>query len=562
MINRVKLKKLLEENKRKQTFNLEEFIVEQKQKWDDEKYYFDEKECRKIDKYISLLKNDKGTSRKIKGLKFQMEIICELLCVKDRLTNKRRFREAHINVARKNGKSFIVGIIMSYLFFHQPKIFGALFVITGNTTQQAKELFNTFVNFINGNKALKRRCKILQSTKTVIRKDNNNKLIVLANDGAGADSYADYVAALDEIHEYKSDEIYGKLKTGQGIWEDPLTLTITTASSGEDKFNLEMQLYSKCKALLEEGKTEGDSFYFKVYEADKECDVEDVEQWIKANPALGTFRIVTDILETAENLKYMPLQENMFRRMFLNQHVATNHIDNAINMELWSKCLRSEEEIMEAIQGCRCWGGLDLSSQHDITAFVLVFYNENLDKYIVIPYLFTAKDTAVEREKKDKNPYLRWIQDGVLIGTEGKYIRFNHVLSKMMDLQEQFGGIEKIGFDRYGATTIMNVLEDEFDVIPLAQGNITMTKFINAFEELLIDERLLILDNEVLNFMAQNCVATMDENMNVKYSKKKSAQRFKIDGIVAMLMALGLAIEENEGFTYSSSSLLEKLNNM
>lgn len=553
MINHNLLDKLLAENKINQSFQLNEINKQMELKWNDDKYFFDVKESEKIFKYISLLKNDKGSSRKFTILRFQFEIIIEVLCVKRREDNLRRFREAHINVGRKNSKSFLVGIIMSYIFFHQKNIFGALFIITGNTTKQATELYNTFKNFVNSNKALKRRAKITDSRKEITRRDNNNKLIVLSNDGGGADSYSVYSFACDEIHEYSSDEIYGKLKTGTGQWDEPLAITLTTASSGEDPLNLEMQLYTASKAI-ENGKGEDETFYYKIYEADKDCKIDDVTQWFKANPGLGLFRKVEDIVNLCNRVSLMPLQENMFRRMFLNQHIATDHIKNAINMELWNECVQDLN--IEDFKEYKCWAGLDLSSQHDITGFVLVFYREDTDKFYVFPFLFTAKDTVIEREMKDKNPYSTWIRDGELIATDGRYIRFADMLDKMTKLKEDFQ-IEKLGFDRFGSPTIMNVLESEFDIVPLGQGTTTMTVYIHSFENLLIDHRIVIAKNSLFDFMASNCIAVYNEQLDCKYSKKKS--KFKIDGIIAMLMALGLAIEENDIEHYDPLKALENM---
>lgn len=552
-----KLEKLLDENRLKQKLELETFLVEMKKRWNDEKYYYDDIEARNIFKYISLLKNDKGTSRRFTVLKFQFEIITEILCVKHKKTKLRRFREAHINIARKNSKSFLIGIILSYLFFCQKKIFGALFIITGNTTKQASELYNTFKAFVNSNKALKKRCKILDSVKTIIRKDNWNKLLVLSNDGGGADSYAVYSCAMDEIHEYSNDEIYGKLTTGQGIWDEPLTFTITTASSGEDETNLEMQLYTRSKAMEnpetpEEHKDE--TFYYKIYEADKDCDIEDYTQWFKANPALGDFRKVDDILNFAKRVKLMPLQINMFRRMFLNQHVATDHIKNAINMDLWDKCTRKVN--IEELKGLSCWDGWDLSSKNDITGFVQVFYDEDNDKFIIYPHLFTPKETLLEREAEDHNPYSKWVKDKHLIGLEGKYVKFDDMLDYIEDLDSEYK-FEKIGFDRWGSPTILNRLERKWNIVPLGQGSKTMTQVINDFENLLVDERLIIADNPVFRTMAKNCIGVYDDCMNVKYSKKKS--KFKIDGIIAMLMGLLLAIEDNEIDHYDAVVALEKM---
>ncbi|WP_261291467.1 terminase TerL endonuclease subunit, partial [Paraclostridium sordellii] len=171
---------------------------------------------------------------------------------------------------------------------------------------------------------------------------------------------------------------------------------------------------------------------------------------------------------------------------------------------------------------------------------IQVFYDEEREKYIIYPHLFTPKDTIFEREEIDKNPYSRWVKDGYLIALEGKYINFELFLDYLYELDKEFE-FEKLGFDRWGSPTILNRLEDKWDIVPLGQGFQTFTPYINDFENLLIDGRLIIAENEVFNFMAKNTIAVYDDAMNIKYSKKKSS--FKIDGIIAMLMGLGLAIE-------------------
>lgn len=508
-------------------------------KWDTEEYYYDAEEAKKVFTFVSKLTNDRGASRDFDLLEFQFEIITEILCVKRKRDGKRKHREAHINIPRKNGKSFLAAIIVVYLFFCQRHIFGALFILTANTTKQAGELYGTVEHFIKANKTLRRYCKITSSTKTIIRKDNGNKLMVLSSDADNADSFNDYVAVLDEIHQAKNDEMYGKLRTGQGAWEEPLIITITTASSGEDPANPEMQLYTMAKKI-EAGETDDPSFYYKIFEADKDCNVEDEKQWYKSNPALGVFRKLEDLENFAKRIRLMPMQENMFRRMFLNQHVALDHEQGAINMDLWDACTRKVDP--KELEGWKYWGGLDLSSQHDITAYVQVFYEEESDRFIVLPNLYTPKDTLEHREHKDGNPYSYWVKRGDLNAVEGKYIKFDKVLDHMRDLDNRYR-TEQIGFDRWGSATILNRLEEEWDIIPIGQGTKSMTQVIRDFENLLVDERLIIAENECFRYMAKNCVAVYDEMLGVKFSKKKS--RFKIDGIIAMLMGLLLCIEEN-----------------
>lgn len=311
------------------------------------------------------------------------------------------------------------------------------------------------------------------------------------------------------------------------------------ASSGEDPANPEMQLYTMAKKI-EAGEVNDPSFYYRIYEADKDCNVEDEAQWYKSNPALGVFRKLEDLANYAKRIRLMPLQENMFRRMFLNQHVALDHEKGAINMDLWDTCTKKVDT--EDLKGWKCWGGLDLSSKNDITGFVLVFYEETTGRFIVVPYLYTPKETVAYRQHKDNNPYEYWIKKGDLIALDGKYINFDRFLDHATELDETYR-IEQIGFDQWGSQTIINRLEDRWEVIPLGQGTKTMTQVINDFENLLVDERIIIAENECFRFMAKNCIAVYDEMLGVKYSKKKS--KFKIDGIIAMLMGLLLCIEEN-----------------
>ncbi|MDK0850790.1 terminase large subunit [Clostridium perfringens] len=533
---------------------LDKVIDQQKEKYDNEKYFFDENEARKIFKFLSKLTLDKGKKgSKVKLLRFQFEILTSILCVKNRETGFRRFKEAHLNIGRKNGKGSLVAWIIIYLYFTQDT-YGAEYIIVANDIKQATNLFNTIKLTINNNKTLRKYVKITDSKKEMYRKATNSTLRVLSNEGGNLDSYASYIVVLDEVHEYKNDEAYSKLITGMGLWDDPIMFTTTTASSGEDEANLEYQMYSYSKQI-ENGEVDDESFYYAIYEAEKDCDIFDIDEWSNANPALGCFKKIDDFIKLAKKALAMKTFAAKFRRLYLNQHIATDNIKNAINMDLWRKCTK-KIKLEELKEYKICWCGLDLSSVKDITAFVMVFYDEDREKYIVYPHLFTPKDTIMEREDEDKNPYSEWVSNGDLIALEGKYINFELMMDYIYNLNNDFD-FEKLGFDRWGSPTILNRLEGAWDIVPLGQGFQTMTPFINDFEALLIDERLIIAENEVFEFMAKNVIAVYDDAMNVKYSKKKS--KFKIDGIIAMIMGLGLAVEENEVSHYDPFAELDEI---
>ncbi|MFR1707639.1 MAG: terminase large subunit [Clostridium sp.] len=546
--------KLIEDNIEYQTnYILEDVIKKQQEKYDDEKYYFDVEEAYRVYNFISKLTLDKGKKgQKVKLLRFQFNILTGILCVRNRETGFRKTKEAHFNIGRKNGKGSLVTWIIIYLFLTE-KVYGAEYIIVANTRDQATNLYNSILITIRNNKTLLKYVKITESKKLIQRKKFNTNLRVLSNDGSNLDSYASYIVVLDECHEYKDDSSYSKLITGMGLWDEPIMFTTTTASSGEDLTNLEYQMYSYAKQI-ENDEHEDETFFYDIYEAEKGCELMDTKQWIKANPALGCFKKIDDFIKLAKKAEKMKTFEAKFRRLYLNQHIATNDIKKAINMELWNKCVQDVE--LSTLKNMSCWCGLDLSSKNDITGFVQVFYNSLTDKFIVVPHLFTARDTLQERQENDGNPYNEWVKQGDITAFEGRYVKFNELLEYIQNKDNDYH-IEKLGFDRWGTPTIMNVLEDNWDIVPLGQGTATMTQAINIFENLLNDDRLIIANNEVFNFMANNCVAIVTEG-GVKYSKLKS--KFKIDGIIAMLMGLMLAVEENDVDHYDPVSALNNMN--
>lgn len=520
--------------------NIEIAMSLQKLKWDNSEYYFDEDEAKKFIKFSSKLKLDKGQKgKKIELLLFQFEICTDILCVKRKSDNLRRFREAHINIPRKNGKSFIIALILTYLFFFKTE-YGAEYIITANTTKQAGLLYNSIKHFIT-NSPLKKRCKITDSQKVIFRKDENSYLRVLSSDAKNADSYADLVFCMDEIHEAPDQKLYDKLKTGQGIFKEPLGITITTASSGDNPKNLEEELYKYTKAI-ENGEHTDDSFYYAVFEAKDNCDIMDENEWYKANPALGKFRQYEDLKNLALRAVQSRTREASFRRYFLNQHVSIG-IDNAINMILWNDCVKDIK--YEDIRHLPSWCGLDLSASQDITAFVQVFYDDERDKFIVYPHLFTPKETLSDREERDKVPYKNWVKGKYINVLEGRFINFNHLHGFIKSTRN----IEQILFDRWGSPATQSALEEDFEIVGFGQGFRSMSPIIREFENLLIDRKIEIANNECLTWMARNVTATLDDAGNIKYSKAKSKN--KIDGIIAMLMGLHGAIQSLDKIDYN-----------
>lgn len=535
-------------------YDLDKLIITLQDKWNDNTYFYDAEEARNFYKFISKLHLDKGKKgQKIKPLKFQFEITSEILCVKHKDTGFRRHREALLDISRKNGKGSLVSWIAVYLYFTDPT-YGAEYLIVANDKKQAGNLFDTIQLMIKNNKTLKKYVKITESTKTMYRKATNSHLRVLANDGASLDSYASYIVILDEIHEYKNSDAYTKLRTGMGLWDSPLMFCTTTASSGQDPNNLEFELYNYAKDI-EQGKFTDDKFYYAIYEADKECKLDDIEQWYKANPALNIFRKYEDLKDFMIKAGRIKSFEAKARRLYLNQHVALDG-ENAINMADWRDCLQDVK--LEDLKGMKCWCGLDMAYIRDIIAYVQCFYDEARDKFIIYPHLFTPKETLYERSEKDNVRYDLYVSKKELIPLNGYYVDNEELFNYIDDMNSKYKfETDEIAFDRWGAGDVRSRLEKHYTVFPFGQGYKDMSPTIRDFEMMLLDKRLIIANNGLLTWMASNVVATEDPAGNVKYDKSKCKN--KIDGIIALLMSLARATYNNDGNQYNALDALDSM---
>lgn len=549
-------KLLIEQNVREQTeYNLDELIKELQQKWDDDEYYYDDVEALKFYNFANRLQLDKGKKgQTISLLKFQFETLTEILCVKVRKTNLRKHKECLLDIARKNSKGTITALIIIYMYFTDAT-FGAEYIIVANDVKQAKNLFNTISLMIKTNKTLKKYVKITDSAKQMFRKATNSYLRVLANDGTNLDSYATYIMVCDEAHEYKNSDAYTKLRTGMGLWKEPICLITTTASSGQDPNNLEFEFYNYAKDI-QAGRFEDKKFYSKIFEAKKDCDLMDVKEWINSNPAIGTFRQADDIEEFLTKATHIRSFEAKARRLYLNQHVALDG-ENAINMADWRACLQDVD--LEELRGMPCWCGLDMAYIKDIIAYVQCFYLPDSNKVIIYPHLFTPKETLYERTERDNVRYDLYAKNGDLKVLNGYYVDNEELFNSIDDINSKYAfDTQEIAFDRWGSGDIRSRLEKKYDIFPFGQGYKDMSPSIRDFEMMMLDKRLIIANNGLLTWMASNVVATEDPAGNVKYDKSKAKN--KIDGVIAMLMALARAQYANDGTSYNALAALESMN--
>ena len=261
--------------------------------------------------------------------------------------------------------------------------------------------------------------------------------------------------------------------------------------------------------------------------------------WKKANPSLGITVDISKVRDACESAKQNPAEENSFRQLRLNQWVKQEV--RWMPMQVWNQNSTPVNE--QALEGRPCYGGLDLSSTSDITAFVLVFPPEEPDEpYWILPKLWLPEDTLDLRVARDHVPYDLWHKQGYLETTEGNVVHYGYIEKFIEDLGTRFN-IREIAFDRWGAVQMSQNLEGlGFTVVPFGQGFKDMSPPSKELMKLALEGRLARDEHPVLAWMADNITVRQDPAGNIKPDKQKSTE--KIDGIVALIMAPDRAIRD------------------
>jgi len=332
--------------------------------------------------------------------------------------------------------------------------------------------------------------------------------------------------------------------------KQPLYFLITTA--GTDRNSICWEVHQKAEDVLK-GKKIDPTFYPVIYGIKDSDDWMDEKIWKKANPSLGV-TVAIDKLRTAFlNAKENPAEENLFRQLRLNQWVKQSI--RWMPMEKWDKCNFNINP--EDLEGLACYGGLDLSSSTDITAFVLVFppqYESN--KYMVLPYFWVPEDTLDIRVRHDHVPYDVWEKKGLVMTTEGNVVHYGFIENFIEELGKKYK-IKEIAFDRWGAVQMVQNLERlGFTVVPFGQGFKDMSPPTKELMKLVLEEKIAHDGNEPLRWMMDNIYIKTDPAGNIKPDKEKSTER--IDGAVALIMALDRAIRNDKpiGSVYDLRGLL------
>ncbi|WP_303702970.1 terminase large subunit [Brevundimonas naejangsanensis] len=484
------------------------------------------------------------------GWKVPVEVLDEITG-KPKIEHVRLFQELRLWVPRKNGKSEFLSALSLLFFALEGPVAGQGFVFARDE-KQAKIVFDKMKAMIGFSNSLSKRVTAFK--KSLWIPQIRAAFELLSGKAEGKHGRSPTVVTGDEMHEWESLELKTTLRQGTGARLEPMGLYASTAGL-KDKL-VGFGQWEESRAILD-GRIEDPTTLVVIFAADPDDDWQDEEVWRKANPSIGLSPTLAFLRREAAMAKDNPRAEAHFRRYHLNQWVDS--LVRWLNIKRWDACTadaKAWKGLRAKMAGRRCFVAFDVSSTQDVTALVFLFPpEEEGERWTIVCRFWVPSDTMANRVRDDRVPYDRFFDSGALETTDGDYVDQNAVQLAIEEALDEFD-VQLIGFDPWNARKLVTDLQkagaDPDLFVEMRQGIPTLGEPTKQFERLVYAGLLEHGGHPVLRWMAGNTVVRFDENMNFAPAKKKSGE--KIDGIVAAVMAVGLAFAgepEDEAYSYT-----------
>lgn len=460
----------------------------------------------------------------------------------------RRFRIFHLEIARKNGKTFLGAVIGLYMTYADGEPAAEVYSVA-TKKDQARICHKDAINIIKKSPALKDLFSILRDNISV--EETVSKFEPLGRDSDSLDGLNVSAAIMDELHAWKKRDLWDVIDTATDARDQALIGALTTAGYNRQTICWTHNVYLK-KILSE--LIEDDEFFGMIFTLDDEKEQDDEKTWIKSNPNLGVSIKIDKLRNMIKRAQAIPSQLNAVLRLRLN--LWTQAESRWIHPDDWAVC-NIKKKTAEELKGRSCFGGLDLSSTTDISALVLVFPPvDSSGIYDILAYFWVPEENIETRSRRDRVPYHAWEKEGFIMATPGNVIDYSFIFDRV-DKAAQMFNFEEMAFDRWGSTKIIQGIEEIIPVVQFGQGFASMSPPMKELEKLVIGKKLNHGGNPVLSWMADNVVTKEDPAGNIKPDKGKSIE--KIDGIVALIMGLDRALHDDapkKGSVYDRRGLL------
>ena len=441
-------------------------------------------------------------------------------------------RLAIVSMGRKNGKTSLVAmLVLAHLVGPMARRNSQIFS-AAQSRDQAALVFGLAAKMIRMSPELNDLITIRDARKELFCGLTGVTYRALSADADTGHGLSACLIIHDELGRVRGPHsaLYEILESGMGAQDAPLSIIISTQAGADD------DLLSQ---LLDDGLTGADPATVVVfYTAPPDLDPFAEATIRLANPAFGDFLNPVEVHAQALKASRMPILENNYRNLTLNQRVAQQ--GSFVSALTWDACAAAPK----SLQGVPVYGALDLATVDDLAALNLVGQVEGI--WQVHPVFWLPAQGLVEKARRDHAPYDLWARDGFITPTPGATIDFTFIAHYLRDAFQKYD-IRRIAFDRWNFDRLkvqllaVGFTQHELDqkFFMFGQGYRSMSPALNSLETELLNVRLAHGGHPVLKMCALNAVVEMDAAGNRKLTKSKSTGR--IDGAVALAMAIDVA---------------------
>ena len=499
-------------------------------------WVFDEhKAGRPVDFMERFLVPTKGDYDRMELMGWQCFIEANLYGWVDRETGYRRFREGLIVVGTGNGKSTMMAGNATFMACKDGER-GADVYLLANSKEQAGIVFNECRAQIMASPYLAPRFRTLRDG--VYYDKTNARIMHRSSDSKRLDGLNPHGAIFDEIHEYRDFKLLNIFKRKTVKRTQPLVIYITTMGNvidGPLAYYYDLFTDAMSGKLVPEV---GDRMFAYIAELDGTDDIEDPENWIKANPGLGTTLHLEELKKQWERCKQIPSERADFICKQLN--IMVNADDMAfVQPEV---IRRNTDEIdEESLLGRRCYGGFDLSNREDFTGAALEFPLDDGRIFVKLHSWVPQRKVDLDQEKID---YYGLALKGYLTIVPGEYVLQEDVHAWFVEQSKKYE-IVTIGYDPANATRLRQMLEaggkdyPAFECQVVRQGPITLNDPMKDIKELLLAGQVVSNKDPMLAWYTDN-VRISGERRHLdkeNWMPMKRNKFRKIDGFMAWLDA-------------------------
>ena len=504
-------------------------------------YIFDVKAAEKHISIANELTIGEGDSpQKLKTRGFQNFIIGNIFGWRKKRSNKRRFREAYVQVGRQNSKSFICGTLANDFSTFSGYNYGRV-LCTATKRDQAKIVWKELAKFINSDPDMKELYKVQEYKYLITSLVTGTTIEAVGRDTNSLDGFRSNLSIVDEYHAHKTNQMYKLTLDGQIKVDNALTIAITTAG-----FNLNSACYAQyifAKNVLK-GVIKKESLFVYIAEMDAE-DIEgeaiwNSDNWAKANPLLLwkddvtlDEEMIARMAEKGIDAKYKGGDDLLnFLTKSLNYWVTCGG-GSLVDAEHWRNC--GTKRTISDMMHRKCYLGFDLSSGGDLTSISLVFPSiEAGEKTYIWSKSYMPKLRLAEHERTDQAPYRIWVNQGLITLTDsaetcGIKTDYKYIIKDLKDVISKYDiDIVGCGYDPANAAAFLSDLGEvlDCDITEVRQSARSLNDATKDFQ-LSVEAEQIEYDqsNELLTWSVVNAVTTSNSFDELKIDKKAIVER-------------------------------------